>query len=343
MFQKMLHRIWFLLIVLVFTLAGCKSYEYFTIDVLEPAEIFLPENIQRILITHNALPDSLKPVGTRFTIFGKTLRDTVFRDSLLANTSIKTLLEMTSQNDKIKFVPNDSAGFGFPDSPGDYNESHLVKIREKCDNTDADAFLILTSISKEIVYDIYYGDFGNTFGEFQVTFSSRWLLIDPYNSKLIDSKIIKDTLYLLVNKPFDRSEADNYIKSVELLSEAAELAGLKYGAYISPHYAQTERMIFISGSKAINKGYAQASAGNWIDAAYLWREALTVQDDKVRAKASFNLALASEMEGLLEPALGWAKESYRFFPDTLNATYIKILEERLESQKEIILQMEGRK
>ncbi len=46
------------------------------------------------------------------------------------------------------------------------------------------------------------------------------------------------------------------------------------------------------------------------------------------------------MEGLLEPALEWANESYQYFPDTLNATYIYILEKRIQQQKDLILQMD---
>ena len=324
-------------------ITGCKTSEYFTIDVLEPAEIFLPDNISKILITSNAIADNSKNAGTKFVIYGESVLDTVFRDSTLAVKSIGILSEMLDEIGKVSAVINNSAGSGFPDNPGEYNESHVSKIRQLCKQNNADAFLILTSISNQITYDVYYGDFGNTYGEFEVTFSARWLLINPFTSKLIDSKIIQDTLYLPVPKPFNRNETDNYQSSIDLLLEAATLSGIEYGSYISPHYSQSERMIFIAGNKAIKKGYAKAKAGNWKDAALYWREALTVPDDKVRAQASFNLALANEMEGMLEAALGWAKESYRFFPDTINNTYINILKERIEDQKEIMLQMEGRK
>jgi hypothetical protein len=39
--------------------------------------------------------------------------------------------------------------------------------------------------------------------------------------------------------------------------------------------------------------------------------------------------------------LEWAEQSYQFFPDTINTTYIEILKERIKNQEEIILQMEG--
>ncbi len=329
--------------ILLIVLQGCKTYEYFTIDVLEPAEIYLPQNINKLLVTHNALPDTTKALGTVFKIFGNKISDTVFRDSAMAGLAIHTLSNMVELIGKMELECLDSIDIIYPDRADDYNVEMIRKIREMCEKRDADAFLILTSLLKEVSYDIYYGNFGNAFGEFAVVISTRWLLINPFASKLIDGKVIKDTLYLNVLKPFSRTIDDNYIRSIDLLNEAAIQTGILYGSYLSPHYAQTERMVFINGHKYLKQGYADALQGNWRGAALHWREALTVQNTKIRAKACFNLALANEMEGLLEPALEWAKESYLFFADTINSTYIKILEERLKDQDEIMQQMEGLK
>jgi tetratricopeptide (TPR) repeat protein len=328
------------LILVLLSTQGCKTYEYFSIDVLEPAEIYLPKDIEKILITHNAFPDSGNTEGTVFTIFGNTLSDTIYRDSVLAAIATTTLSEMLNQIQMLETETLDSLDFIFPDEPGAYSDRMVSKIKIMCQQKNADAFLIMTSLKKEIEYDIYYGNFGNTFGEFAVYMSSRWLLIDPFSLKLIDNKRINDTLYLPVSKPFARTVDDNYDQSIELLYDAAAKTGILYGSYLSPHYTETDRMIFTKGHKHIKNGYLKALQGDWKDAAFYWREALTVQNRKVQAKASFNMALANEMEGLLEPALEWAKESYRFFPDTLNHTYIKILEARLRDQKEIVQQME---
>ncbi len=330
------------MVVLIFVSTGCKTYQYFTVDVLEPAEIFLPGNISKILLTSNAITKVSENKGTKFIIYGQSVVDTAYRDSTLAVKALGTLTKMLDEIGRATAIIDKSSGIGLPDKPGDYTEAHVSLIREQCKQNNADAFLILTSLSKEIVYDIYYGDFGNTYGEFQLIFSTRWLLIDPFTSKLIDNKIIYDTLYLPVNKPFSRNDQDNYNSSIALLLEAADLSGIEYGSYISPHYSKSDRMIFISGNKSLKKGYQKAKTGNWKVAAIFWREALTVPNDKVRAQASFNLALANEMEGLLKPALEWAKESYRFFPDNINLTYIDILKERIEDQKAIMQQMEGR-
>jgi hypothetical protein len=332
------------IIILVFVgivFSGCKTIEYFTIDVMEPAELYLPIGLDTILIAHNAFPDTSKPAGTPFVIYGQMLRDTAFRDSALARKAITTLDNMLAEIGRFEAVLADTLGKGLPDKPEEYTEADILKIRKWCSQHGARAFLILTSLEKQISYDIYYGMFGNSVGEFSASISGRWLLINPFASKLIDGKVMRDTLYLPVKDPYGRNDEENYQNSIQLLDDAAAMMGINYGSYISPHFAQTSRMIFKSGNRQIKQGYEKAAAGDWRSAAVIWREALSEPDNKVRAKASFNLAVANEMEGLLESALEWAEQSYQFFPDTINTTYIEILKERIKNQEEIILQMEG--
>lgn len=336
------HRIWVAMVLMMLLFTGCKSIRYFSIDVMEPAELYLPAGFDTLLVTHNAFPDTTKPPGTPFVIYGELLRDTIFRDSALALRSIRTLDDMLSQIGRFKAIVVDSLGKGLPDDANQFTINHVDSMKKWCRKYNADGLLILTSLDKKVGYDIYYEMFGSSFGEFSATISTKWLLINPFNSKLIDAKTIRDTLYMPVDNPNSQSDVQNYNNSIQLLEDAASFSGIQYGSYLSPHYAESDRMIFIRGNRDIKKGYGMAEQGNWKAAAGYWRQALSEPDNKVRAKASFNLALASEMEGLLEPALGWAEKSYQFFPDTLNKTYIDILKERIKNQKEIILQMEGR-
>ncbi len=68
---------------------------------------------------------------------------------------------------------------------------------------------------------------------------------------------------------------------------------------------------------------------------------LTEGDAKIKEKGAQLWAPASEMEGLLEPALDGHKILSRF-SDTINGTYAEILKERIKNQEKIILQMEGK-
>jgi hypothetical protein len=47
------------------------------------------------------------------------------------------------------------------------------------------------------------------------------------------------------------------------------------------------------------------------------------------------------MNGSLEPAIEWVQKSVEIFPDTINKTYLQILENRLQQQDDLFYQMEG--
>jgi len=131
MIQKISHRIWIWIWILLVPagFSGCKVYETFTIDVMEPAEIFLPENIHSVLLAHNAFRDTTKNAGTQFIIFGESLTDTVYRDSALANKALSALSEILEQTGKVKPVIKHPAALHFPDKSSQYTEGHINKIR----------------------------------------------------------------------------------------------------------------------------------------------------------------------------------------------------------------------
>ncbi len=321
-------------------LSACKTYEYFNIEVLEPAELFLAPDIQMVAVAHNILIDDTDSAGMPFRVYDMVGNDTVFIDTTLANASIIGLADGLNYAGRLSIVTIDSISRALPKYATEYTNDDVSFIRRLCDDKAAHAFLILNELEHKNAYDIFLDKSGRLYGEFEVIIKTEWLLINPYLSKLIDIKSLVDTLYFQV-EPLNFDEKNTGFEAKkEILMEAALATGYKYSSWISPHFVQTSRMVFKTGDKDIKAGFNQASLGNWKNAAWFWRNALASTDPKIKAQACFNLALASEMEGLLKPALGWANESFQYFPDTLSANYIAILEKRIQQQKALILQMD---
>ena len=329
------------LLMIVVLLAGCRNYEYFTITVLEPGELFLPDQYQTLLLVHSTPADSVAGRGTLYNIFDQVYYDSTNRSGALAAAAKNTLEEMVEMVGSFQIANPDSITLHLPADAADFTEFHLRQLRRLCNEAGAEAVVLLLSVDKIVNYNIYYESLASDVGEFSVVMVSKWLLIDPFISKLIDSKTIRDTLYMTVKNPYNMTDSESMAVSQQLLTESAVQNAINYGMYLSPHFAQTQRMIFQRGHRFIRRGYKEAKDSNWSGAAMWWRKVLPLPDNSLRAMASFNLAVANEMEGLLEPALGWAQSSYEFFPDTLNGTYLHILRQRINQQKEIIIQMEG--
>ncbi len=329
----------FFTIAALLFLTACKTYEYFDIEILEPAELFFPQDMQNLVVAHNIFPAEGDTIGKPFMIYGQPGQDSVYIDTSLASAAINGLTEMLNFTRRFAAVVEDSLKRVFTKSVKEYTQNDVDYIRKLCESRSSDALILLNEIEHNNSYDVFVSDAGGYFGEFEVTIKTEWLFINPFKSKLIDKKIILDTIYYQV-EPLNIDEKNNGFEArKEALAQVALISGNTYGTHISPHYMQTSRIVFKKGDKNIKTGFEQAQLGNWKNAAFFWREALISPERKIQALASFNLALANEMEGLLEPALEWAKDSYRYFPDTLNATYISILRERIKQQKDLILQM----
>lgn len=341
MFLK-IHKILILILLsAILFLSACKSYEYFNIEILEPAELFLKPDIQTLAVAHNISIEDADSLGTKFRVYDMIGYDTVFIDTSLAMSSLKTLAGGLEIGGRLSAVIIDSLPQPYPKSVLDFQNEDVNSIRELCDDNSANAFLLLNTLGQENAYDVFLDKSGGYYGEFEIFMNTEWLLINPYTSKLIDRKNLLDTVYYQVD-PLDIDEKNSGFEArKEALVQAAKIAGDEYAGWISPHLVQTSRMIFKKGDENIKAGYEQATLGNWKNAAWFWKNALASKELKIKAQACFNLALASEMEGLLEPSLEWAKESYQYFPDTLNATYVSILEERIQQMHDLLQQMDG--
>ncbi len=325
-----------LLMASLFVLGGCKSYEFFSINIFEPAKENIPPQFDKVVITYNT-PDN-RQIGVPYIVYEEKIVDTTRIDTLLDRTAVYNLAEMLNIAGKYETVLVDSIQKPYPAESDDFTQQDVYRLRSLCDKYDANACILLSDIRKYVTYDTYYNNF-DLYGALVAYVNMHWLFIDPYRTKLLDGFTTKDTTVFYTENPFPGRGPEKFVLSNSLMQEAAVQSAISYGSRISPHLVESPRMIFKNGNREIKHGYKQALKGNWKNAAQFWRDALSDPAMKNKAKAGFNLALASEMEGLLEPALQWAQESYRFFPDSVNKTYIDILKERIAQQEKIDRQM----
>lgn len=327
--------------IVVIFLPSCRTYDFFTMDVLEPATVDIPVNIKKMLVTHNLNLSNRDTLGTFYQIYEQQVYDTLYIDTLLGRYAIVQLADKLNNVGRFEAIFINSAGRNFPVDHALFTNEDVAHLKTLCLENQADAVIVLNSAQKYVTYNAFYNDFEGYYGEFSVFLETNWLLINPFTTRLMDKNSRVDTIFFqstdfLFEYGF-KSEERRHDYMMAAFDEAAK----RYYERISPHYATTDRVIFTKGNRFLKKGYEEATQGNWDKAASIWDKSLEGNDPRNLSKACFNLALASEMNGLLTEALEWAKESHRLFPDTINQVYISILKERLEQQEKILKQMES--
>lgn len=340
--RKFFRKATLLIVFCLFFLSfySCKTYKSFNINVLEPAEIVVPQSIQKVLVAHSIVEtDSNRK--TPYEIYNSSYYDTVFYDTAAAEAALINLAGILNYNPRFEAVLPDSLQVQLPSDADQFTYLHLDKTRDLCNDYQTDALLLLSWMDKKIKYDIFSSYLGGYYSIYTIYLKTKWMFIDPFRSKFIDQILLTDTLYYQIDGYWGTSEEGLYLTGRELIRAAAEETGLRYGSRITPHFVESGRIIFKSGDKYLRKGFIKAEEGKWKEAAMIWQNTLNRNNSAARARASFNIALANEMEGLLEPAIEWANHSYSYFQDSINYTYLSILKERLLQQEKLILQMEG--
>ena len=102
-----------------------------------------------------------------------------------------------------------------------------------------------------------------------------------------------------------------------------------------PQQIRVSRSVYTRGSDNLKAAKRYINAGDWDGAAELWERDVNHIKSKVAGRATYNLALISEIEGDLEKAIEWANISYLTHNNKKALVYVNILKDRLEKQKEL--------
>lgn len=89
--------------------------------------------------------------------------------------------------------------------------------------------------------------------------------------------------------------------------DVARELGNQISEQLLPHWERQSREIYGSGSNDLALAAEKAKANDWIAATSIWYHLADQHDEKLAAKASYNLIIASEVSNDLDLALEWAK------------------------------------
>jgi hypothetical protein len=324
-------------VLILLSLFSCNTVKEIPIEVLIPAEVTIPPDIQSVTFVNRSYTpwlarDSIdtirRPVDELFII--DTLLNNKFFLGVFEALNSSPLFNIEELN-VIQLRRKDPVRF--PD-PLSVNELILL-----ADTLQSDAMICLEGyrVTDTLVFTSNWGhyyydeDNGLLFSE-EVTFlvegTIQWRIYDLLNSAIIDKFISTDTIVWTANGDFIAQALNELPEVVDGYREYAYQRGYDFGMRVSPTWSKVRRFYFLSGNRNMRKAAEYANTGKWEEAAELWKEESDSDDKKIRAKAAFNLALYSERKDLLIPAIDWAKKSYETINEKYTKTYIDILEQR---------------
>jgi len=138
----------------------------------------------------------------------------------------------------------------------------------------------------------------------------------------------------------------NPMKAVEAVQgrkqavmDVSRIMGQRYAGRIFPHNLRVSRIYYVRGNNNFKIAKRRAQTGNWNGAAELWEKELDNPKRKVAGRATYNMAIISEINGDLVAATGWASKSYTDYRNKKALRYLDILNGRIAREEELRRQL----
>jgi hypothetical protein len=325
----------FLIIPLL--LVGCSPMAEISIQVMEPAKITLPSYVNQVAFLNHSYVPKIQPDDTS----GYSQKEIYILDTVINNQIFSGLQDGLNESPLfdldsihiIQFRRRDTNNFLEPLTT---DQIHAVNQSEKA---EAVISLEYYRIQDTISMDTYQMDY---MGNRRMISHTVWRIYNLSNDSIFDEYMLKDTVDWYVFGYDSYTIMESLPEFINSLRTASYNAGLKYGQRISPSWFDVPRFYYTSGGEAMREAKKLAASRDWKGAAEIWKKQAYQENEKVAAKACFNMALVCEIEDLLIPALDWAIKSYFIKQEPVTKEYIDQLKVRYEKQKVIKTQLPAR-
>lgn len=317
---------------------GCThTYSVVNFEVLEPATVNIPENVQQLLVINRApfTFDAFEEEDRR----GLDKQGLLIADTMIVNNLFRGLLHVLQTSPVNKFHSplwlserrTDTAAI-----------RDLVLTRREVDalcaqyGVDAIISLELYSMDLDKFEDQYEGSNSVRTRYFELASNVIWNVYLEGYPKPFDSYTLIDTIFyteVLDGLPI------NFYTTGEILRDGFFKGGMKYGRYLVPVWVPAARQIYRGRESALRLAARQTSEGNWDSAYSIWSSLTAVEDSTVVAQAYNNMAVYFELEDNLDSARSLVDMAVRYDSLELIMDYAEELDTRIENKKELYKQV----
>ena len=319
-------------------LNSCASiYSVVEFEVLEPATVSLPENVQQLLILNRA-PISADAFE-RKDIQGLEYRELIMLDTLIVKNIQRGLLNVLRESPIERFhrplwLDDRRKGTKFLED--------LVLTRREvediCRENGGDAILSLESYSMDYERHIkrYPGSDVTRTAYYEISSIINWSIYLPGSPRPFDSYTMIDTLFFTEVQDGDLIR---YYHTSEILTEAFNVSGKKYGRYLVPVWNRATRTLYKGKENALREAARLTNQGNWDSAYIIWEELSDSSDSTAAAKALYNMAVYHELEDQLDQANELIEEALSLDTLEMISSYKEEMETRVLNQRELYKQV----
>lgn len=313
---------------------GCAGiYSVVEFEVLEPATISFPENVNQLVFLNRA-PLSID-IWSEQNQIGMDSRQLVLLDTMIINNLFKGVLSVLRSSPAQRFYRPIWLSDRRTDT-ANLADRVLTKreVANICDTIGGDAIISLELYTAGVDQHFdYYSDNVEILNHyFEVSNRVVWNIHLPESPRPFDTYTTIDTLYFPL---IQDGQMLDYVPGVDMLRELFFQSGIKYGSYLVPVWNRTSRLLYKGKEDSLKMAVKLTDMGDWDGAFSIWNQLAKSDDSTLVAKAYQNMAVYYEIEDNLDSASLMLDLSLK--NDTLDQVriYREELDVRLLNRKDI--------
>ena len=314
-------------------LNSCASiYNVVEFEVLEPAPVRLPENVQQLLILNRA-PKSAD-VFQKNDIEGLQKEQLFILDTIIVNNLKRGLLSVLQESPVDRF----HRPLWLDDRRRDTTSlDDLVLTRREvediCREYGGDAILSLESYSMDYEEHLLRYSYSKYY---EISSIVKWNIYLPGSPRAFDSYTMIDTLFF---KEMQEGLISEGLNAVEMLTESFYVSGRKYGRYMVPVWNRASRTLYKGKEAELKEASKYTDQGDWESAYDIWEKLSESSDSTLAAKALYNMAVYHELDDQLDRANELIEQAYKLDDLEIITSYKEEMETRILNRGELYKQV----
>jgi hypothetical protein len=264
---------------------------------MKPAVSALHENVKTVAILNRAIFDNDSLTLYNFGE-GNLPCDTTVNDFELSNyclNGLTTFFEQEAYFQKVVYYNVIDSAESIPE-----RQIKTYKTSDLFDITGADVLIFLDFFQFENKVSVFYD------ATYRTRAALSWSIVFKDNTPSNIYNMI-DTLFFNKSQYADIQHKNQNKK--EIYQDAARYLGKRFGTKLIPSWISDERYYYHSFYPEMIKAEKYVNNYEWLNAGVIWNKQSNNKNQKIAAKACYNMALVCEMEGKYDLAIGWLVDS----------------------------------
>jgi hypothetical protein len=306
---------------------SCSSTNLMSLSVTEPAPVSLPPNAKSVAVVNRSrAADDSRTVDAIYRTISLETREMQAEGAGASLTGLTDALIRSNRFDSVKALNNlDLRSYGAGVFPVYLSWDTVEKI---CRENHVNVLFSLELFDAESKVGLNIANLGQG-SNVNTQVKTGWRIYDPSTRSILDQFVISRDLTIQGGSLLTKGSA--ILGHKEAVIKAGNRAGEDYATRIIPYSLRVSRYYYVRGNASFIVAKRMAQAGDWDEAARIWREATNSPSRKVAGSACYNMAIIGEINGDLKGALQWAKKAYEVYRTPYALDFANILQQRLSN------------